>query len=152
VCFGFVMGSKTGEKAEDPRMEEGVHALKVLHLGNRVPKLVRLLTPSNALMLEEESWNCFPYCKTVYRRFLFFPFFLFVIFLFSSHYFGKRFTLTVETMVLDDDRGEHINALGLSEAQLKLREIDYIDILEGCLLLLLHLSFLMLLFVVACGR
>jgi hypothetical protein len=33
-------------------------------------------------------------------------------------------------MVLDDDRGEHPNALGLSPDQLKLREIDYIDILE----------------------
>ena len=73
-----------------------------------------MLTPANALMLEEESWNCFPYCKTVYR----------------SNFFGKRFSLTVETMVLDDDRGEHPNALGLSEERLKLREVDYIDIVE----------------------
>lgn len=73
-----------------------------------------MLTPATALMLEEESWNCFPYCKTVYR----------------SSFFGKRFSLSVETMVLDDDRGEHPNALGLSEQQLKLREIDYIDIVD----------------------
>ncbi len=29
-----------GDAAEDPRMEAGVHALKILHLGNRAPKLV----------------------------------------------------------------------------------------------------------------
>ncbi len=101
-------------EATDPRMEEGAYALKVLHMGARVPKLVRLLTPKNALMLVEESWNCFPYCKTVY----------------ASPYFGKRFTLTVESMVLADDRGEHPNALHLSEEQLKMREIDYVDIVE----------------------
>jgi hypothetical protein len=101
--------------ATDPRMEEGVHALKTLHLGARAPKLVRLLTPKNALMLVEESWNCYPYCKTVY----------------TSPYFGKRFTLTVETMVLADDRGEHPNALHLSDEQVGARIL---------LLLFAHLS------------
>jgi hypothetical protein len=91
------------DDAADPRLEEGVHALKTLHLGARVPKLVKILTPKNALMLEEESWNCFPYCKTCY----------------TSPYFGKRFTLTVETMVLADDRGEHPNALNLSDEQVR---------------------------------
>ncbi len=109
LCESF-----SDENATDPRLEEGEYAEKVLHMGARVPKLVRMLTPSSALMLEERSWNCFPYCKTVY----------------ASPYFGRRFTLTVETMVLGDDRGEHPNALGLSEEQLKLREIDYVDIVE----------------------
>ena len=98
----------------DPRLECGVYTHKILHMGPKVPKLVRVLTPKDALMLEEKSWNCYPYTKTVY----------------ASHYFGKRFQMTVETMVIEDDRGEHPNALDLSEDVLKLREIDYIDIVE----------------------
>jgi len=100
--------------AEDPRMECGVYTHKILHMGPRVPKLVRMLTPKDALMLDEKSWDCYPYIKTVY----------------ASEYFGKRFELTVETMVVEDDRGEHPNALNLSEEVLKLREVDYVDIVQ----------------------
>jgi len=103
--------------AEDPRLEVGVYSKKILHLGPRAPKLVRKLTPKDALMLIEESWDCYPYMKTVYE----------------STYFGERFELVVETMVVGNDRGQNPNALALSKEDLKLREIDFMDIInEPC--------------------
>ena len=102
------------DDAEDSRMEAGLYTHKILYMGPRVPKLVRTLTPKDALMLDEKSWDCYPYSKTVY----------------ASNYFGKRFTMTVESMVVEDDRGEHPNALNLPDDVLKIREVDYIDIVQ----------------------
>ena len=102
------------DDATDCRLEAGVYTHKTLYMGPRVPKLVRTLTPKDALMLDEKCWDCFPYTKTVY----------------ASNYFGKRFTMTVESMVVEDDRGEHPNACSLDEETLRIREIDYIDIVQ----------------------
>jgi len=101
-------------ESEDPRMEEGIYTEKILHLGSRAPKLVRVLTPKNMLMLEEKCWNCFPYVKTVYH----------------SPFFGARFVLSVETVACDDDHGTNPNALSLTPEELKMREVDWIDIVK----------------------
>lgn len=71
-----------------------------------------LFRPSHSSFCFLFSWNCFPYIKTVYH----------------SSYFGARFQLEVESMIVDDDRGEHPNALNLSPEVLAVRKIDYIDI------------------------
>ena len=98
--------------APDPRYRKGVYTHKVLHLGARVPSLVRRITPKKALMLDEKSWNCAPYCKTVY----------------SSSYFGEKFSLTVETVIKDNDRGQTENALDLPAHVLSKRLVDMVDI------------------------
>lgn len=97
--------------APDPRYRKGVFTHKILHLGGRVPKWARALTPKRALMLDEKCWNCPPYSKTIY----------------TSEYFGEKFMLSVETIQLED-RGETENALGLPEHVLKDRAVDFIDI------------------------
>ena len=43
----------------------GRYTKKVYHLESRVPGWVKLLAPSSALKLDEESWDAFPSCKTV---------------------------------------------------------------------------------------
>ncbi len=35
-----------------------------LSLFSKVPKLVASLLPSGSLIMEEKSWNCFPFCRT----------------------------------------------------------------------------------------
>lgn len=39
-----------------------------MYVASRVPKFLRAILPKNALILEEESWNAFPYTKTIYTN------------------------------------------------------------------------------------
>lgn len=90
----------------------GRYTKKVYHLESRVPGWVKLLAPSSALKLDEESWDAFPSCKTVI----------------TNRFFGERFQLTIESRHFDMDRGEQENALDLSEDQLKKRVVSMVDI------------------------
>lgn len=34
---------------------------------SKIPKFMRILAPAGSLVLEEEAWNAFPYCRTVLK-------------------------------------------------------------------------------------
>lgn len=90
----------------------GRYTKKVYHLESRVPGWVKLLAPSSALKLDEESWDAFPSSKTVI----------------TNRFFGERFSLTIESRHFDMDKGERENALDLDEDVLKKRVVSMVDI------------------------
>ena len=56
-----------------------------MHVASRVPGFLRAVLPADSLILEEESWNAFPYTKTVYK----------------NVWLKNRFELTIETLHAD---------------------------------------------------
>jgi hypothetical protein len=55
------------EPTEHPQYGKGQYTKKIYHLGSRLPSFIRFVLPAKALLLEEEAWNCFPYCKTIIK-------------------------------------------------------------------------------------
>lgn len=99
------------EEPEDGRMEAGVYRRKKNQFGQHLPTILSSLAPEGSLYVVEESWDCFPFKKSVFK----------------SPYLGAAFHIEVRQMILDDDRGEHPNALDLDPVYLD-RPIEYIDI------------------------
>jgi hypothetical protein len=79
---------------------------------SKVPAWIRKLAPTGALEIYEEAWNGYPYCKTVL----------------TNGYMKENFELVVETMHIGDSRGEVENALNLSPEELKIRQVEILDI------------------------
>ena len=69
--------------------------------------VLRGLAPEGSLAVVEQSWDCFPFKKSIFR----------------SEYMGDAFYLEVIQMIVEDDRGELENALNLPEEYLD-REIE----------------------------
>lgn len=78
---------------EDPVRGNGVYTHKILHIGEKVPRILHAILPEYAFKLDEKSWNAFPYCKTVV----------------TNSFLGERFEVTLESMHLENDRGETEN-------------------------------------------
>ena len=73
------------------------------------------MLPSNMLILVEEAWNCYPFCKTVL----------------TNGYLDKdKFKIVIESMHLPDN-GSTDNALRLTAAELKERSIETLDISQA---------------------
>jgi len=89
----------------------GQYTHKILHIGSRIPTLFKAFIPTAALQVDEQAWNAYPYCKTVY----------------SCPFLGDRFSISITTRYLPDD-GSTANPHGRSDAELKDRTIDVIDI------------------------
>ncbi|KAH7816210.1 putative Phosphatidylinositol transfer protein beta [Monocercomonoides exilis] len=89
----------------------GIYTFKRMHIASRVPKFLRVILPKNALILEEESWNAFPYTKTMY----------------TNPWLKKDFSLTIESMHIEG-AGPVDNALKLTDKELKMRKIEVIDL------------------------
>ena len=53
-----------------------------MFIASKVPAFLRKILPADALILEEESWNAFPYTKTIY----------------TNVWMKKDFYLTIESM------------------------------------------------------
>lgn len=47
------------------RYTSGQYTHKIYYLKSKVPALIRRLAPEGSLVLHEESWNAYPYCKTI---------------------------------------------------------------------------------------
>ncbi|KAA6354467.1 MAG: putative phosphatidylinositol transfer protein, partial [Streblomastix strix] len=84
-----------------------------LHIASRVPAIIRKILPKDALILEEEAWNLFPNFKTVYKNL----------------WLKDKFTLILESTHIDGISKEQ-NPLKMSEAELKIRKVDVVDIAE----------------------
>jgi hypothetical protein len=90
---------------------KGQYTLKNYYVRNRLPLYIRNLLPKNVkIMVEEEAWNAYPYCKTVLTR------------------TGLiSFKITVETFHAAG-AGDLENALSLDDETLKQRKVVNIDI------------------------
>jgi hypothetical protein len=90
---------------------KGQYTHKIVYLENAIPAWVRALAPGSITQVEEQSWNAYPYVKTIY----------------TCPFFGERFSIVSETRYFDDD-GSQENVHNLSPELLKQREVDFIDI------------------------
>jgi len=99
------------EPFENEEMGKGQYTHKIYHLGSRLPGWARAIAPVSALMLEEEAWNAYPYCKTVL----------------TSPFMAEKFKFIIETRHCADN-GDQENAHNLPEKELKKREVEIIDI------------------------
>jgi len=116
----LVLDSKKWEeidKETGEAVEKGWYTRKKMFLKKKVPGYVRLLLPSAALVLEEESFSdttgSHLKTKTVYKNLYF-----------------TSFRLTVETFVADDDMGQQHDPIGLDEERLRKRKIKVLDICD----------------------
>jgi hypothetical protein len=51
---------------ETPRVEGGsCRMARVTPICSKVPRIVSMILPAGALLMHEEAWNCFPFCRTV---------------------------------------------------------------------------------------
>lgn len=94
---------------------EGQYTLKRYFLKSKVPGIVAALVPTDALYLIEVAFNCYPKCLTV---------------LINGYLSREKFKIEVETMHVDGNIDEP-NAVGLTPAELAIRKVEYIDILDG---------------------
>ncbi|KAI9284461.1 hypothetical protein BC943DRAFT_325705 [Umbelopsis sp. AD052] len=92
--------------------EKGQYTYKIFRLASRVPSFVRAIAPAGSLDMYEEAWNAYPRCKTVLR----------------NGWMKDAFSIVYETLHVDGSRGELNNALKISEADLKKREVILIDV------------------------
>jgi len=91
---------------------EGQYTKKTYHIGSSLPGFVSMIIPSKALDVYEESWNAYPFCKTVI----------------SCPLLGERFNMTLLSMYKDDDDGNTYNVHNLSKDMLTKRKIVKLDI------------------------
>ncbi|KAI6219641.1 Phosphatidylinositol transfer protein alpha isoform [Aphelenchoides besseyi] len=93
----------------------GMYTYKIYRVRSKVPWFFRKMLPEAAMVLVEESWNAFPYCKTV---------------LSNPGYMKDNFYIILETVHVANDNGQLDNALGLDEEKLRQREVVFLDILD----------------------
>lgn len=92
------------------KFSSGQYTKKIYHLQSKVPSIIKMIAPKDALELHEESWNAYPYCRTI-----------------LTSPWKNDFLIKIESMHCPD-RGEQENAHELSQELLKKREVVRIDI------------------------
>ncbi|MFH4973470.1 hypothetical protein AB6A40_000179 [Gnathostoma spinigerum] len=92
----------------------GTYTEKIYHTKSKAPWIFRKFLPDSAFALQEESWNAYPYIKTVIT---------------NPDYLGERFFITVTSMHLNDNGGTE-NALNLTEKELEQREVIILNIYD----------------------
>jgi hypothetical protein len=91
---------------------KGQYTYKIYHVSKRLPTWLAKLLPSSTLDFHEESWNAFPYCRTVV----------------TSPFFGKKFKVEIVSLHKDADYGQTENIHGLPPEILKKRKVVLLDI------------------------
>lgn len=97
------------EACHDPIHGSGQFTEKRVHLYSRLPSWVRAIIP-DIFYITEKSWNYFPYTITEY-----------------TCSFIPKFSIHIETRY-EDNNGSSENCHSLSDEELQLREIDFVDI------------------------
>ncbi|XP_055684260.1 protein retinal degeneration B isoform X2 [Lutzomyia longipalpis] len=90
----------------------GQYTRKIYHVGSHLPGWIKGLLPKNALIVEEEAWNAYPYTKTRYTC----P-------------FMEKLSLEIETYYFPD-KGDQENVFKLTGGDLRNRQVDVIDIVK----------------------
>jgi len=98
-------------KPFDDENGKGQYTHKIIRVGSRLPSWLKAWIPATVLQVDEKAWNAYPYCKTIY----------------TIPFMGERFSITVTTKYLPDG-GTTENAMGKTEAELKNRIVDIVDI------------------------
>lgn len=96
--------------------ERGQFTDKLYHLDSFIPSAVSWLFPKKALRLREVCYNAFPHIETTY-----------------AHGTLSSFYMCVETRILDGDRGDCENALGLSRFDLARRKVVKLDLVGSAM-------------------
>ena len=91
----------------------GQYTKKVYYIRDQVPSILRGLAPHGAMELLEESWNAFPYTKTVAT---------------NPGYMKEKFYIQVDTIHVSSDRGDSHNVHGLDDDDLQRRQVVNINI------------------------
>jgi|ERR1711973_38498 len=90
----------------------GQYTYKVYHMNSKVSEFLQMLMPKGSLEFHEESWNAYPYCKTIVT---------------NPKFMKEDFRLTIETMHCSGDASSN-NIMKLPPNKLKIREVCHIDI------------------------
>lgn len=90
-------------------------ASRVYHCKNRVPKFLQWLVPEYICDFQEDSWTYYPKCKSKY----------------IVPFLGDKFNVSINTHQYKFTTVEEIpeNGAGLTDEELAIREIKYVDIL-----------------------
>ncbi|CAF3708247.1 unnamed protein product [Rotaria sp. Silwood1] len=91
----------------------GQYTFKIYHIERHLPAWFKAILPANAMKIEEEAWNAYPYTKTRYRC----PFI-------------ERFILEVETCY-QADFGTQNNIFNLKSQELEQRTVEFLDIVHS---------------------
>ena len=109
----------TNEPYEDPvHGGKGQYTHKVIHLSSKIPSFIRLLAPKGLVEIKEESWNAYPYCRTVYT---------------NPSYMKDTFSIEIitwhkeERVSKSDNTNKHHT---LTDSELEKRTVDFIDIVN----------------------
>ncbi|XP_002162295.1 phosphatidylinositol transfer protein alpha isoform [Hydra vulgaris] len=92
---------------------KGQYTHKVIHLSQKVPRIIRALAPKGSLEIIEKAWNAYPYCRTVY----------------TNDYMADNFFIVIESRH-EPGTGEIENVHQLSKKKLEKRNVDVIDIVN----------------------
>ncbi|KAM9359215.1 phosphatidylinositol transfer protein, alpha a [Symphorus nematophorus] len=94
--------------------EKGQYTKKIYHLDSKVPKLLRSIAPKGSLMVQEEAWNAYPYCRTIL----------------TNEYMKEGFMIKIETWH-KPDMGDQENVHGLDKSTWDSVKIVNIDIADN---------------------
>ncbi|XP_046463780.1 phosphatidylinositol transfer protein beta isoform-like isoform X2 [Daphnia pulex] len=94
------------------KRHSGQYTYKIYHMGSKAPGFMKHLMPKGSFEFHEESWNAYPYSKTVIS---------------NPKFMKENFQLVIES--IHHAGGPDVdNILDLSEEMLKLREVVHVDI------------------------
>lgn len=96
----------------DGRYCKGQYTYKKYYLASKVPAFIRFLVPNQSLVIHEESWNAYPFCRTIIT---------------NPGYMKDNFLISIDTLHLPGKPTQE-NVHGLSAEKLKNREVICIDI------------------------
>lgn len=97
--------------------ESGIYTYKIMHFKSRIPSFMRWALPDKYCHCHEKSWNGYPHIHTEY----------------SVPGMGNDLLMIVDSYHVPYKSNEPIkdNLLNLSNDELKIRKIVYLDILDG---------------------
>ncbi|CAJ0565703.1 unnamed protein product, partial [Mesorhabditis spiculigera] len=114
IVFSFVVVQRkfgTDEVVCPGRELEGIYTQEIYRFRSKVPWLVQKMLPEEAFELHEESWNAYPYFKTVIT---------------DPGYMKKSFRLEIESMH-HQDAGDTNNALNTKHKKREVIELNIYD-------------------------
>lgn len=91
---------------------QGQYTFKKYHAESKVPKLIKLIAPKGSLVVYEEAWSSYPFCRTVIT---------------NPGFMKDNFTVIIESLHLEDN-GNQQNVFNLTGEKLEKREVIIIDI------------------------
>lgn len=102
----------TGFPLFENRFDSGIYTYKIYRIASQLPSFIRLLVDTHTMDIHEESWNAYPYCRTIIT---------------NPGYMKKNFSVTIES-IHETGKAENENAHLLNPEELEKRTVVTIDI------------------------